>query len=195
MDIKPVTLDGKRAKLIPLEESQIEELYEAGRDNSIWTHFIFRKIGSAKEFRNFIESIVKRAEKSEILPFTMIDKSTGKIAGSSSFWDISHENRAIEIGCTWMSPYFWGTGFNEECKYLMLKHCFEVLKTVRVFFKTDELNLRSQKALEKIGAKYEGVLRKHMIRQDGSFRTSVYYSIIDDDWPRVKKHLEEILSL
>jgi RimJ/RimL family protein N-acetyltransferase len=195
MKVSPVTLEGKRAKLIPLEESHIEELYEAGMDNGIWTYYTFRKIGSLDEFRNFIFSPVAPAENSDYLGFTIINKETGKIAGSTCFLDISHKNSSMEIGRTWLSPVLWGTGFNEECKYLLLKHCFEDLKAVRVFFKTDETNIRSRKALEKIGAKFEGVWRKHMIREDGTFRTSAYYSIIDDEWGTVKKHLESILNL
>ncbi len=194
MDIKPVILEGKRAKLIPLEESHIEELYEAGKDNKIWTHYTFRKIGSIDEFRNFILSALKKSQNGEKLLFTIIDKGTNKKVGSSNYWEISSENDSVEIGGTWMAPYLWGTGFNEECKYLLLKNAFEDAKAVRVFFKTDETNLRSQKALVKIGAKYEGVLRKHMKREDGTYRTSVFYSITDDDWPEVKTHLEKMLE-
>jgi RimJ/RimL family protein N-acetyltransferase len=194
MNVRSVTLEGKRAKLIPLEESQIEKLYEAGRDERVWVHYTFRKIDSFSEFRNFFLSSIESAKKGDRLAFTIINKETGKISGSTSFYDISHKDRAIEIGGTWFSPEMWGTKFNEECKYLLLKHCFEELKTIRVFFKTDETNLRSQKALEKIGAKFEGILRNHMIREDGTFRNSAYYSIIDSEWESVKTHLEIILK-
>jgi RimJ/RimL family protein N-acetyltransferase len=121
--------------------------------------------------------------------FTITDNRINMMVGGTSFLDIQPGTRSLEIGRTWIAKYLQGTGFNEECKLLLLKFCFEEMKTIRVFFKTDSNNIRSQKALEKIGAKYEGIHRNHMIRDDGTYRHSVYYSIIEDEWEDVKKLL------
>ena len=126
--------------------------------------------------------------------FTIIDNRIGRMIGGTSFLDIQTETRSLEIGRTWIAKYLQGTRFNEECKLLLLTFCFEEMKTIRVFFKTDSNNKRSQKALEKIGAKYEGILRNHMIREDGTFRHSAYYSIIESEWESVKKLLSARIS-
>lgn len=116
------------------------------------------------------------------------------VAGSTRLMDISRQHRGMEMGWTWLQPYLWGTGFNEECKFLLLNHAFEELKAVRIYLKTDENNLRSRKAIQKIGATFEGVLRNHMIRDDGSYRHSAVYSIIEEEWPTVKEKLKAIIA-
>jgi RimJ/RimL family protein N-acetyltransferase len=133
---------------------------------------------------------LKEAESGKGFTFTIYDKQTGKAVGGTSFLDIQPLTRSLEIGRTWIAKHLQGTGFNAECKYLLLKYCFEELKLIRVFFKTDNNNIRSRKAMEKIGARFEGVLRNHMIRDDGTFRHSAYFSIIESEWEEVKQRLE-----
>lgn len=122
------------------------------------------------------------------------DKQLDQIVGSTSFLSISIPNRNLEIGYTWFTPTVWRTRVNTECKYLLLKHCFETLKTIRVQLKTDRRNVRSQRAIERIGAIKEGTLRNQMIMPDGYLRDSVLYSIIDQEWASVKRKLERMLQ-
>lgn len=188
--IMPEALEGKRVKLIPLRDSHTKELWETAQDESLWEHYTFRKMGSYEKFERFIDHSIKEAKTGKEFTFTIFDKKTGKAIGGTSFLDIQPASRSLEIGRTWISKNLQGTGFNAECKYLLLKYCFEELNLIRVFFKTDSNNTRSQKAMEKIGAKFEGILRNHMIREDGTFRHSAYFSIISEEWFDVKKRLE-----
>ena len=188
----PEVLEGNRAKLVPLTNEHTKELWDSARDESLWEHYTFRKMGSYENFEKFINSSINEARTGKEFTFTIIDKKTGRAAGGTSFLDIQPASRSLEIGRTWLAKELHGSGFNAECKYLLLKYCFEELKLIRVFFKTDSNNIRSQKAMEKIGAKYEGILRNHMIREDGTFRHSAYYSIIESEWETVKKGLESL---
>jgi N-acetyltransferase len=193
--IKPRQLKGNSALLVPLEASYIDELYEYGKDESLWTHYTFREMRTYQRFKDFIMGSVSAMGAGENeFTFCIIDKQTGKPVGTTSFLDIQPESKSLEIGRTWVAKHLHGTGLNVECKYLLLKHCFEEIGLIRVFFKTDSNNIRSQKAMEKIGAKYEPTLRNHMIREDGTFRHSAYFSIIKAEWEDVKKHLETLLS-
>jgi RimJ/RimL family protein N-acetyltransferase len=190
LEITPVVLTGKKVKLIPMEFKHIECLYEAGRYPNIWT-VTQGRIDSIEDAREYVS---KALEQKNALPFVIIDLESQKIVGSTRFYDISVQNRSLEIGSTWLTPAMWGTYVNTECKYLLLKHCFEKLGTIRVQFKTDSRNIRSQRAIERIGAVKEGVLRNHIILPDGYVRDSVYYSIIDREWPEVKLRLEKFMG-
>ncbi len=189
----PEILEGNRVKLIPLQESHTKELWETAQDESLWKHYTFRRIGSFEKFEEFINYSIAEAKTGKEFTFSIFDRTSGRAVGGTSFLDIQPASRSLEIGRTWISKNLQGTGFNAECKYLLLEYCFEVLKLIRVFFKTDSNNIRSQKAMEKIGAKYEGILRNHMIREDGKFRHSAYYSIIDSEWEEVEKKLESLI--
>ncbi|HRJ85604.1 MAG TPA: GNAT family protein [Ignavibacteria bacterium] len=189
----PEVLEGSSVKLIPLSMAHAEELWESARNEDLWEHYTFRKMESFEKFKKFLEGSLAEAESGKGFTFTIIDKATGKMRGGTSFLDIQPASRSLEIGRTWLAKDLHGTGFNAECKLLLLTYCFEELKLIRVFFKTDSNNLRSQKAMEKIGAKYEGTLRNHMIREDGTFRHSAYYSIIVSEWEEVKLKLSEQL--
>jgi len=189
----PEVLEGSRVKLIPLVMAHAEELWESARNEDLWEHYTFRKIESFEKFKEFLSGSLKEADSGKGFTFTVIDKATGKMVGGTSFLDIQPASRSLEIGRTWLAKELHGTGLNAECKFLLLRYCFEELKLIRVFFKTDSNNLRSQKAMEKIGAKYEGTLRNHMIREDGTFRHSAYYSIIESEWREVKLKLSEQL--
>ncbi|HMQ78554.1 MAG TPA: GNAT family protein [Ignavibacteria bacterium] len=189
----PEMLEGKRVKLIPLSMAHAEELWESAKNEDLWEHYTFRKMESFEKFKDFLSGSLREAESGKGFTFTITDKSTGKMRGGTSFLDIQPAARSLEIGRTWLAKDLHGTGFNAECKFLLLRYCFEELKLIRVFFKTDGNNIRSQKAMEKIGAKFEGVLRNHMIREDGTFRHSAYYSIIESEWEGVKEKLSEQL--
>ena len=173
-------------RLVELNQSHTGELWQYAKDESLWEHYTFRKMESEQKFEAFIRNTLHEAETGKEFTFAIIDSTTGHLCGTTSFLDIQPASRSLEIGRTWIASHLHGTGFNAECKFLLLRFCFEKLGLIRVFFKTDSNNLRSQKAMEKIGAKYEGTLRNHMIREDGTFRHSAYYSIIEGEWEEVK---------
>ncbi|WP_026560918.1 GNAT family protein [Bacillus sp. J37] len=186
MDIKLEILEGEHVKLLPMQKHHIQGLYEAGCDRNIWTH-LPKEIARFEDMKDFVESALYNREKGTEFPFVITQKETNKIIGSTRFLDISPLNKTLEIGWTWLHPSVWGTQINEECKYLLLSYCFEELGAIRVQFKTDERNFRSQKAIERIGGMKEGILRNHMIRKDGTYRNSVYYSVIESEWDEVKE--------
>jgi RimJ/RimL family protein N-acetyltransferase len=146
------------------------------------------------DFRRFVKDLLAREQKGTDLPFAVIHLASGRVAGSTRYLNIIPNDRGLEVGGTWYGLDFQRTAVNTECKYLLLTHAFEVLKCIRVQIKTDALNLRSQAAIERIGAVKEGVLRNHMILPDGRIRHSVFYSILDSEWDGVKKRLEEMLA-
>jgi RimJ/RimL family protein N-acetyltransferase len=190
MEVNPVILTGSKVELIPMEARHSEGLYEAGRHTDIWK-LTQGRMFSLEDAREYVR---KALENAGTLPFVIIQRASGKIVGSTRLYDISIPNRSLEIGSTWLTPAVWRTVVNTECKFLLLKHCFETLGTIRVQLKTDSRNTRSQKAIERLGASKEGVLRNHMILPDGYIRDSVYYSIIDREWPEVKLNLERFIG-
>jgi RimJ/RimL family protein N-acetyltransferase len=143
--------------------------------------------------RSYVESALKLQRDGTTLPFVTIEQSSGRIVGSTRFGNYDPANRRIEIGWTWIAPPWQRTALNTDAKYLMLTHAFEKLHCVRVELKTDVLNSRSRKAMLRIGAKEEGILRKHSLVWDGRYRDSIYYSILDEEWPEVKGQLERML--
>jgi RimJ/RimL family protein N-acetyltransferase len=191
--VEPVTLVGKRAKLVPMELSHVSALYEAGQSPEIWRYMPARMI-SLDDMRDFVETALSAREQGTEEPFVIIDQVSGRVVGTTRFLDISMPHRNLEIGFTWLSPEAWRTRINTECKYLLLKHVFETLKFIRVQFKTDLRNVRSQQAIERLGAVREGVLRGHRIMPDGYIRDSVYYGIVAGEWPEVKERLEGFLE-
>lgn len=193
MNIEPVTLTGRLVRLDPLHYDHVGDLTEAGKDENIWAFMRYGIIDSAEKMRAMIESLLALQAQGTDLPFTVIHRASGKAIGMTRYLNIETGNRAVEIGGTWYAPEFQHTGVNSECKYLLLRHAFEDLGCIRVQFKTDLRNVRSQQAIERIGAVREGVLRNHVILPDGFIRSSVYYSILVEEWPQVKTHLETLL--
>ncbi len=191
MNVTPVVLIGKRVELVPLEISHIDSLFEAGNDPEIWTH----TPGNINSIEAATQYVNKALTQQNAVPFVIKDVESQKVIGSTRLYDISLEHKGLEIGSTWLTPSVWRTAVNTECKYLLLKHCFEVLGMIRVQFKTDRRNVRSQNAIERLGAVKEGILRNHMILSDGYIRDSVYYSILDKEWPLVKEQLEQRMKL
>jgi RimJ/RimL family protein N-acetyltransferase len=193
MIVRPVTLEGERAKVAPMQLTHVEELFKAGRSQEIWNYMPMR-VKSVDDMRELVLQALASKENGVDLPFVIIDQQSNNIVGSTRFLDISAANRNLEIGWTWLSPEVWRTRINTECKYLLLKHCFEELDTVRVQIKADGRNERSLNAIERIGAKREGTLRKHRIMHDGYIRDTVFFSIIAEEWPEVKERLERLLG-
>ncbi|PJM63020.1 GNAT family N-acetyltransferase [Bacillus subtilis] len=194
MNVTLHELTGELIRVVPMDKSHIQGLYEAANDENIWTH-LPKTITTLRGMEAFVEEALQTKETGTEFPFVIIHRKTGKMVGTTRFLYMSSASRSLEIGWTWFHPSVWGTSVNTECKYLLLQYCFEQLKTIRVQFKTDERNIRSQKAIERLGAIKEGILRNQMIRKDGTFRNSVFYSIIDSEWPSVKQHLERRLQL
>jgi len=191
MEINPVVLTGKIIRLEPLSLEHIPDLFEVGRDDSIWKYMVYGSIKVMDDMRAWVEDLLNRQAQGTDLPFTVVLIDTCIAIGATRYLDIRPDDRALEIGGTWYGTAYQRTGVNTEAKYLLLRHAFERLDCVRVQLKTDMRNIRSQKAIERIGAVKEGVLRKHMILPDGYVRDSVIYSIIDTEWPSVRAHLEE----
>jgi len=194
MEVKPVVLTGQHVRLEPLTEAHTTGLAEIGVGQTFWDFMVYGNIDSVADMRNWVLDILSRAEKGTDLPFVAIHLASGRVAGATRYLNIAPRDRGLEIGGTWYGSEFQRTPVNTECKYLLLRHAFETLGCIRVQLKTDLRNERSQKAIERIGAVKEGVLRNHMILPDGRYRHSVFYSILDTEWPTVKSKLEEMLS-
>jgi RimJ/RimL family protein N-acetyltransferase len=194
MEVKPVLLTGTHVRLEPMSEAHIPGLAEIGVGQPFWDFMLYGNINTVDDMRSWVQDILSRATKGTDLPFVVIHLASGRVAGATRYLNIEPQNRALEIGGTWYGPEFQRTVVNTECKYLLLGHAFESLKCIRVQLKTDQRNERSQRAIERIGAVKEGVLRNHMILPDGRYRHSVFYSILDTEWPDVKKRLEAMME-
>jgi RimJ/RimL family protein N-acetyltransferase len=167
-------------------------LTAAGADPEIWKWYSVN--GATPEtMRAFVEDALDMRARGTGVPFTVFD-AAGEIVGSTRFGNIAPAHRRAEIGWTFLAPRCQRTGINTEMKYLMLRHAFEAWGLLRVEFKTDSLNDKSRNALKRIGATEEGTLRNHMVTFTGRVRHSVYYSVTDGDWPRVKRQLEELMA-
>lgn len=188
-----IALENEIVKLKPLELNDLSGILEAASYPEIWSH-MSTTIEKIVDVNNFVENaLLMRRNKTEF-PFVIVDKKTGEIIGSTRFMDIDDTHQRVEIGTTWLTPAYWRTAINTNCKYLLLQYCFEILLLHRVQIKTDHENIQSQKAIERIGATKEGVLRNHMIRRDGTTRHTVMYSMTLEEWPQVKIHLNQLLG-
>jgi N-acetyltransferase len=194
MEVKPVVLTGQHVRLKPMTEEHIPGLAKIGAGQTFWDFMLYGNINTVDDMRSWVRDILARAEKGTDLPFVAIHLASGRVAGATRYLNIMPGDRGLEIGGTWYGPEFQRTVLNTECKYLLLRHAFETLGCIRVQLKTDLRNERSQKAIERIGAVKEGILRNHMILPDGRYRHSVFYSILDTEWPEVKKRLEDMMN-
>ena len=190
MTITKVALQNDLIMLRLMELSDVDEIYEVATDERIWEHIAYT-LSTKEEVAKYVHSQVRLNETNERLVFVIIDRITNKIIGSTSIYELSKEHARCEIGSTWLTPRYWRTAVNTNCKYLILQHVFETLELERVQLKTDNLNVRSQNAIMRIGAKFEGRLRSHMRRKDGTMRDTMLYSIIREEWLVVKRMLEE----
>lgn len=194
MRIQPVTLTGKVVRLEPLAEEHIPDLAIAARDESIWRYMLYGTMRTEAQMRAWVLDLLERQARGTDLPFAVIHLECRRAIGATRYMEIHPQHRNLEIGGTWYGVEFQRTAVNTECKYLLLGHAFETLGCIRVQFKTDLRNERSQRALERIGAIREGTLRRHIITPEGYARDSVIYSILDREWPGVKASLEEKLQ-
>jgi RimJ/RimL family protein N-acetyltransferase len=189
--MEPVTLTGEIVRLEPLQMKHAVELYQAAQDHlDIWTYMTLNPVRSLADMEQVVANACQKQEEGSSLPFAVIDLAHNRVVGSTRYLDIQPEQRGLEIGWTWLSPLVQRTGINTECKYLLLQYAFETWGAIRVQLKTHHLNVKSQRAIERLGAVKEGTLRNHVIMPDGSYRHSVYYSILDSEWPMVKAGLE-----
>jgi N-acetyltransferase len=188
MKIEPLTLNGEFIRLDPLTFGHHQALCEAGLDEEIW-RLNPTPVDSPAAMKKYIETALEEQKAGTALPFVTIEKSTGTLVGATRFGNIDVGNRRTEIGWTWINPLWQKTYVNTEAKFLMLRHAFEVWNCVRVEFKTDVLNEKSRRAILRLGAREEGVLRQHIVCASGRLRDSVYFSILDNEWHAVKKNL------
>lgn len=193
MNLLPPTLEGKRVTLLPLHESHIPSLIAAANDPAIWSYMT--PLAQPTDVQKFVQQALEEQQAGQGIPFSVYDRVTDTIVGSTRFFDISAAHRHLEIGHTWYNPTVWRTRVNTECKYLLLQYGFETLNLLRVQLKTDGRNERSQAAIARLGAQKEGVLRKHRVLHDGYVRDTVMFSILDQEWPQVKQRLEGFLSI
>ncbi|MDQ1001978.1 RimJ/RimL family protein N-acetyltransferase [Neobacillus niacini] len=185
-------LNGECVRLVPISLDHLDGLWEAAKPDEIWT-YMAAAVRSKEEMEQMIASAIQKREKGSDYTFVVINQEN-RIIGSTRYLDILPEHKSLEIGSTWYHPDDWRTRVNTECKYLLLRHAFETWEIGRVQLKTDSRNLRSQKAIERIGAVKEGTLRKDRKIAGGYVRDTVFYSILQEEWDTLKKKLEGKLS-
>lgn len=187
--MKQILLENDVVQLRSIKRRDVEGIIEAAYDPKIWVH-MSETLLTHEAVLQYVEKALKEHESDQSYKLVVISKKTGQIIGSTTLFDISLQHKRLEIGYTWINPAYWRTNINTNCKYLLLTYCFEELGLHRVQIKTDHENIRSQKAIERLGATKEGTLRNHMIRKDETVRHTVMYSIIQEDWSGLKKHFE-----
>ncbi len=180
-------------KLRPMQKEDINGIFEVAAFSEIWTYMSI-SVDCKEDVEKYVNQALSLKETGTELPFVIIDAKTDRIIGSTKLMDIHTGHQRGEIGFTWLTPQYWKTAVNTNCKYLLLSYCFEVLGWQRVQIKTDHENIRSQNAIERIGAKKEGVLRNHMIRKDGTTRHTVMFSVTKEEWPETKRYMEKLLN-
>jgi N-acetyltransferase len=186
-------LSNEVVELVPMNESHIEGLYEAAQYPEIWTHMSVN-LKTYEDVIKYVNDGLEKAKKGTDFPFVIIEKRTSHIVGSTSYMDISIVHKRLEIGSTWLTPAVWRSAVNTNCKFLLLQYGFEQFGMNRIQIKTGHENIQSQKAIERLGAVKEGILRNHMIRKEGTIRHTVMYSITNEEWPSIKKRfLQELL--
>jgi len=193
--VSPISLEGRHVRLEPLRSEHASMLWEVAKDHlTEMFQWIPYRLETLEDFQEFSRQVLEEQKRGVSLPFATFERAGNGIAGTTRFMNMDLANRKVEIGSTWIAPPWQRTVVNTEAKYLMLRHAFEAWKCLRVEFKTDALNLQSRKAILRLGAKEEGTLRKHMLTWNGRQRDSVYFSILDTEWPEVKAKLEGTLK-
>jgi RimJ/RimL family protein N-acetyltransferase len=190
--VPPITLEGRAVRLEPLRQEHAAELFSVCEPAVF--EFLSQVMSTEAEVKQYIAAALEAAQRGAEQPFFIRERETGVPLGTTRYMTISKQDRNLEIGHTWLGKRAWRTRVNTECKFLLLRHAFEELKVIRVQLKTDARNQRSRTAIERIGGKFEGILRNHMLVRGGVVRDSAYYSILDTEWPEVKKRLEERLT-
>jgi RimJ/RimL family protein N-acetyltransferase len=182
-------LENRKVILRPLEEADIPLLLPVALSQPDVWKFLSTPIHTEETLTEFVRQAIEWRAEEKAIPFLIIDKHTNTVAGSTRFANLEQRHKRVEIGWTWISEAFHRTGLNKAMKYLMLEHAFELMDLNRVEIKTSELNERSRRAIESIGAKYEATLRHHMVNNDGTLRNTVYYSIIKEEWPETRQRI------
>src|SRR5271168_3572872 len=192
MKVDPVTLEGRHVRLEPLSKGHLAGLIKVGLDVELW-RWIPTPVRTEEELVAYIETALGEQKRGVALPFALVEPATGRAIGSTRYGSIDRTHHRVEIGWTWVARGWQRTAVNTEAKYLLLRHAFETLGCIRVELKTDSLNEKSRAAILRIGAREEGTFRNHMITASGRLRHSVYFSILDSEWPAVKSRLQAIL--
>lgn len=193
MDLTPVTLKGRWLTLAPIEDQHASDLFAAMQDEEVCRYLAWPPPKALDETLTLIREARDDMARGLTVVFAQIANASGRAIGSTRLLDVRPRDRQVEIGATFLAREYWRTPANTESKYLFLGYCFETLGCVRVAFKTDGRNIRSQEAIARLGAVREGTLRRHM-NVRGYQRDTVYFSILDDEWPAVKARLEARLS-
>lgn len=192
--VTPLTLEGSVVRLEPVRLEHAQLFWEAAKDSlDDLFRWIPYSMKAREDFQRFMDRAFAEQERGESVVFATVERSSGRVIGSTRFMNIDRANRRVEIGSTWIAPAWQRTPVNTEAKYLMLRHAFGSWQCLRVELKTDALNQRSRNAILRLGAKEEGTLRKHLVTWTGRIRDTVYFSILDTEWPAVKARLEERL--
>jgi RimJ/RimL family protein N-acetyltransferase len=190
--LQALTLAGRHATLAPLERTHLDGLIEAARDGELWRLW-YTLVPPPEQMAAEIERRLSLAAKDQMLPFTVFD-AEGRAAGMTTYMNVDAVHRRVEIGSTWYARRAQRTPLNTECKLMLLRHAFETLRCIAVEFRTHRLNTQSRRAIERLGAQLDGVLRAHQISPNGSLRDTAVYSITAAEWPAVKVHLDWQLS-
>jgi N-acetyltransferase len=190
--VTPLTLEGSQVRLEPVRSEHAQLFWEAAKDS---LDDLFRWIPypmkTPEDFQTFMARAFEEQERGESVVFATVERSSGRVIGSTRYMNVDRANRRVEIGSTWIAPAWQRTAVNTEAKYLMLQHAFETWGCLRVELKTDALNQRSRNAILRLGATEEGTFRKHLVTWTGRIRDTVYFSILDTEWPEVKARLEQ----
>jgi RimJ/RimL family protein N-acetyltransferase len=192
MKVAPVTLEGRHVRLEPLSQAHTPDLSAVGLDESLW-RWIPTPVRTPAEMSAYIATALDEQGRGVSLPFALIEKASGRAIGCTRYGNIDRTHHRVEIGWTWVAPARQRTSINTEAKYLLLLHAFETLGCIRVELKTDSLNEKSRAAILRIGAREEGTFRNHMITASGRIRHTVYFSILDSEWPAVKSRLQSMM--
>jgi len=191
--VQPITLQGRHATLEPLAREHEDVLRRAAADGELWRLW-YTSIAPPEKMGEYIAAALEMREKLGAMPFVVRANATGEIVGCTRYFHVDAPNRRLEIGYTWYAKSVQRTAINTECKILLLTHAFETLECVAVEFRTHWFNHASREAIARLGAKQDGVLRNHQISPDGSYRDTVVFSIIESEWPAVKRHLMYLLA-
>ncbi len=184
----PCVLEGERLRLEPLRKHHVEGLLAIGGDPEIW-RWLPEELDNRETIERFIENALQCEAAESCYAFAVVRRADGAVLGSTRYMDIDHVNRGVEVGWTFYTRSAWGGPVNPEAKYLLLRHAFEDWGALRVALRTDVRNLHSQAAIRKLGARYEGTLRSHRIRRDGTLRDTVQFSVLREEWPEVREGL------
>jgi N-acetyltransferase len=193
MNPEPVTLNGRVVRLEPLTLEHVEPLAAVGLDPELW-RWIPNQVTTVAEMRAYVETALDEQRRGVSLPFAIVDQASGRPIGSTRYGNIERAHRRLEIGWTWYATAYQRTAANTEAKLLLLGHAFDALGAHRVELKTDALNEKSRNAILRIGATQEGIFRRHIITASGRVRDTVYFSILDSEWPAVKARLNARLD-